>query len=393
MHSSHDNPFKPQSPLTREELDAYLKGQSDDAALRQAELKLAGDAFATEATEGLADDPNALLALPPTAVFLKQAPTPARAGGKNGLWISASIAILSTSLLIYMLATEDTPAPSANQAQVETAVKPPRETAPLFENNDASLSEIEEAQPIAEQEQITYRKAVADQPNTIIHPTPDVTAEAPKTPPVSENPPQPVAQKTEALIHSPETDPKIARSNVRFTYLHDLKVIDYSGLYTSGIPKTTFALTGTPASSENRVEAPLTSRASRDIASDHEIRTIYIPYETYLEETLLEFKHHRYKAALKNFMEIHRHYPEDLNAFFYSGLCYYNLGKFDKALSCFDRCANDSFSTFEEEAQWYKALSLIKLRKSTEAESLLRDIANSGGFYSERARQQLHLLR
>ncbi len=123
-----------------------------------------------------------------------------------------------------------------------------------------------------------------------------------------------------------------------------------------------------------------------------EVKWTYIEYTDFLSDAMGKFSNSRVKEALLDFNYILQVYNDDLNANFYGGLCYYNLGLYNKAISCFDGILNDNSITFFQEALWYKALSLYNAGQKDEAEKLFSNIAESNGFYSAKATERLKIL-
>lgn len=375
MKKSLNNIFENTENVSRAELQDYLNGQLYGEQALKVERYLADNPLAEEAMEGLSQDPQALSVLPLSPVFLQSGATTGSLRYKNLFWAAASVAILSSVLALYfsMRGNKNTvTVPLAKNIPAE--IKVPEINTP---EEKIVLEEIENSKPIASKEQITYKKTIENQAQTVnVSIEKEVIATEENLNPVETKKAEPVIEVTEN---------KVAKSNVKFTYIHDLKVIDYSGLYTSGIKKTEqFILSGTPANLDNK-------NSKNEL--EPEIRITYISYEKYLDETLLAFAKNDFKTALKNFMVIHQHYPQDLNAFFYGGLCYFNIGKYDKAIAYFDQCIHHSFSTFEEEAQWYKALCLLQSKKKESAIQLLQQIAKQNGFYAQKANAKLKDLK
>lgn len=354
--------LKDQGSLSQQEISDYLSGKLKGESLKAVEKKIASNEMNLEAIEIYSKNPALLKNVPAKPDFLS---------GKGGtvnyykiyFGITAIISVLAITGIVYLIQNKE-------QKQPELlAVKESPEKAQPAEKIENEIKEIEAAEPIEEKEQITYQKTLKDQPQTI--PTPVEITDNNNT---SIN----KVEEKKVVDLSPDPEEKVAHSNVKFTFMHDLKVIDYSDLYTSDIKKTEILLTGTPAN----VGDNTTPRNN-----EPETRTVLIPYEKFLKETMEEFSNNRYKSALKNFTLILQQYPEDLNASFYGGLCYYNLGKFDKAITNFNRCINHSFSTFSEEAEWYKALSLMKSGNKAEANALLEEIIQQNGFYAKKAQE------
>ena len=99
------------------------------------------------------------------------------------------------------------------------------------------------------------------------------------------------------------------------------------------------------------------------------------------------FAESQFKKSLNRYLLILEQYPNDLNALFYGGLSYYNLGKFEKSMTFFDQILNGKESVFIEETSWYKTKCLIQLDRKQEAQELLDEIIASGGFYTKQAIQ------
>jgi tetratricopeptide (TPR) repeat protein len=93
------------------------------------------------------------------------------------------------------------------------------------------------------------------------------------------------------------------------------------------------------------------------------------------------------KKALARFQIILDTYPDDVNANFYAGLCYYNLKEFSSAISSFAKCNDTKFTNFNEEAEWYTAKSYLANGQKAEAKTLFTQIANSNGYYVSQAKK------
>jgi TolA-binding protein len=165
-------------------------------------------------------------------------------------------------------------------------------------------------------------------------------------------------------------------------FLHDLKLIDYRAYRSKPKVKTEqLILTGIPADLE-----------SGNSTQESEWQTIDIPYMEYIERSMELFSKGNFKKALGRFEVILKTYPDDINALFYAGLCYYNLKNTNDALSSFEKCLSSNYNNFNEEAEWYYALSLILSGESERAVKVLQRITTSPGYYAEQARKKLSTL-
>lgn len=163
-------------------------------------------------------------------------------------------------------------------------------------------------------------------------------------------------------------------------YLYDLKLVDYRPYRIEKMKETKMVMSGTPANQEG------SAQSSDDL---YDYQEVDVPYIEYLEKTMYYFSKGMYKKALVRFNKILEHYPEDVNAKFYGGLCYYNLNDGKKALTYFEKAYNPAYGNFKEEAEWLSYLTYVDMKQSTKAQHLLQKIANQGGFYSERAKSLL----
>jgi tetratricopeptide (TPR) repeat protein len=93
------------------------------------------------------------------------------------------------------------------------------------------------------------------------------------------------------------------------------------------------------------------------------------------------------KQSLTRLETVLSTYPDDLNANFYAGLCYYNLQQYGKAIACFNVCLENYFQNFDEETIWYMARSYFAKGDKHIAMDLFRKIKQAGGFYSDKAKE------
>jgi len=73
-------------------------------------------------------------------------------------------------------------------------------------------------------------------------------------------------------------------------------------------------------------------------------------------------------------------------------LCYYNLGKPEKAIEFFNLVTKDQINSFDQEAALYIALSYAQAGDKEQAKSLLTKIQEEGNFYAKRATEELRKL-
>lgn len=164
-------------------------------------------------------------------------------------------------------------------------------------------------------------------------------------------------------------------------YLQDLKAIDYSQYRTKPtVQIEQIILSGIPADQENKDDI---------VQEEPQMKLVNIPYMDYLERSLSYTNRGKWKQALSRFNEIIKTYPDDVNARFYAGWCYYNLGQYNDACINFSACLQLEFSNFNDEAEWYLAESRLANGDKTSAKELFIKIKNQKGFYSKQAEKVL----
>jgi hypothetical protein len=184
--------------------------------------------------------------------------------------------------------------------------------------------------------------------------------------------PIPIAIPENSIIH--------ANLMAKEIYLHDLKLIDYREYRSQPkISTEQILLTGTPANIDNLGNKN----------EEAEWKTVEIPYIDYLDRTIALFSKGQNKKALSRLQTILATYPDDINANFYSGLCFYNLKEFSSAQHSFENCMLSKYMNFQEEAEWYLALSASANGQLKESIELFNLIVKRGGYYSKEARKAL----
>jgi len=106
----------------------------------------------------------------------------------------------------------------------------------------------------------------------------------------------------------------------------------------------------------------------------------------YLATSSSYFNKDQFKIALKHYLIILDTYPDDVNANFYGGLCYFNLGQFDKTTELLKKSYTFRFGNFREEARWFSARANLEQNYLVKGKYLLNEIIEEGGFYSKKAK-------
>ncbi len=351
------NLFKRYDPLTRKDIETYRKTK-DESVRHEIEQKSLSSDFESDALEGWDQSEAGLSAMEKVDKrFLPKS---------TGLfWLFGGV--LTLGIFVLILFINSPLEESVPQKDIPPSISEPI----LVEQTDLKTPvHIEQMKELPKKEQILVStlKIKNDQlKNSGSLSKNDATYEVDILP----------TKKLEAKKLTPE--PIFKQLNAKEIYLEGLKLIDYRK-YRSKPSITTFQLDLTGISADKE-----TTRSS----SENVWREIEIPYMNYLQKTMDHFSHGSFKHALSRFEEIIKFYPDDINALFYGGLCYFNLGQFEKATAFFEKCREQAFINFFEEATWYLGLSLERNGKMEDAKHVFENIVKDGGFYAMEAKSKL----
>ena len=112
-------------------------------------------------------------------------------------------------------------------------------------------------------------------------------------------------------------------------------------------------------------------------------------YNAFMDDALDKFVRNDHKGCLEELRFLLNQYPDDVNALFYAGLCSYNLGLNVRAKDFLHRAATHPVDVFDEEAQWYYALTLERIGDRDAAQDAFDRISQQGGFYAPRAAEKV----
>lgn len=347
------NSNKPhQRNLSREDIDLY-RSTNDEMVKHRIEKDALENDFDADALEGWST-PSL------TPLKMKRLDKKFKPNYSAYIWGSAILVFgIIISVILFNFKGETT-----NNIQITT-----NESSSIkVEETDVVTSEkIEAMQELPKKQQITIQTIVKDF-------TIQKTEQSNNT-------------KTEVIDNLPISKIEEANSEVviikekslgKEIYLFDMKLLDYR-VYRSKPKITTkqMVLTGTPA---NVGETTVLEEAT-------EWKNVDIPYIEYVSKTMEMFSKGQNKKALSRFQVILETYPDDVNANFYAGLCYYNLKEFTSAVSAFNQCIDSKYTNFNEEAEWYAAKSLLADGKKSEANALFQKIVSANGYYSAQAKK------
>ncbi|MBI1266629.1 MAG: hypothetical protein GC193_04260 [Cryomorphaceae bacterium] len=178
-------------------------------------------------------------------------------------------------------------------------------------------------------------------------------------------------QKKHVKPLSTETEKSILRvfGNDAIYHIQNYKVVDYR-IRTTNLENLS---SGMPA--DNR--AGLVPKKEQ------------VTYIAFLEETMQFFAEHNYTKAYAGFNAILASFADDANAQFYGGMSALQLGNFAAAESLFLKSTQNTTLTFNEESRFYLATARMLMGNKNAACLDFSAIAQQGGFYAERANEEL----
>lgn len=350
--------FTYQSPLTREQIDAYRTG--NNSARRETEGQL-NDSFDQDAMDGWEESGLS------TAAMHKRLDK-RFASTNKGLYLVSGIAIvLITGAAFFLL--NKTP-------QTETSSAP--KVALSMEQSDAVMPEsIDTMQELPKSEQISIVSIKNTQQ--------DINTQ-PETAPITTIDELPAVVLEPLKLEEPQQEVKVStQKNAKEIYLHDLKLIDYSQYRSRPVvPTERIVMTGTPADQEEKTSHEAESTT---------ITKVDVPYMDYIDKTMGYVSKGKWKQSLQRLQIVLETYEDDVNAHFYAGLCLYNLQQYEEAKTHFATCLQLSFSNFNEEATWYLAQSFLANGEKNKAKELLVVIRDQKGYYAKQAEKLLKGIR
>lgn len=181
-------------------------------------------------------------------------------------------------------------------------------------------------------------------------------------------------------VDIPKTERSIKRLTAKEIYLFDFKLVDYRSYRSKPEIRTeSLELTGVPANLEDEYA----------LSEDAEWSEISIPYIDYIKKTTSILAKENYKQALSRYLKILESYPDDVNALFYSGLCYFNLNEHASAIEQFHQCLRSTFDNFYEESEWLLAKSYAADGQEKKATAVYELIVSKKGYYAAQAKKML----
>jgi tetratricopeptide (TPR) repeat protein len=357
--------FAEKGILTAEEIKKYKDSNLSAEELHRIESKILQSDFDSDAIEGFQGTPEALDRLQiKRAEFFKKNQIKSGFSAKNTIILTSIVCVsilFGSILLIKFNKTENNTVIS--QTKPLPVTEPAHQT--ILATVDTVSTELEEMVMIESTKQVRSKTVKNDAIQVLqkeISDEEEIELERINI------------ESIESFLESPKVLEYIRLKKMPTIFFSDLKVIDYSKTYTHPIDVLTFKFTGTPADLEDEKSTSF---------SDGEIK--HIDYLVYLEEAMLLFSEENYRGALAKYRTILKYYEKDENAFFYSGLCLYNLNQPKTAIKHFENNQNSENFIFNQEATWLIAKCYQEIGNQAAVKRKLQQIILQNGFYKKQA--------
>ncbi len=353
------DPFTPRGPLDRDTLERYAQGLLSAEECHEVELHLERDPLLREALEGL---------MAPGAVEAARSlhrPPPSAGPGRWPVRILAGALLVGGTLFTVWQAQRGPKPHTGPVAAVDAPQVVPAAVESTLKVVDQELEVLAQRpalpEPEADREE-NFRQPAAAKGGTArasvdrLEVQPTVPGSAPE---------RPTARKPAGGN----------RTSRQLVFLHGMKLV-----HPSELPWAQTDVQGSPGSPAN------SEQASRDrIPSGPAAR----PYLDLMDEAMGAFARNEHRRALDDLYFILGQHPDDVNAQFYAGLACYHLGLYPRAAKLLRAAAGNPVDSFNEEAEWYGALTMERMEGSEAARPAFERIASEGGFYAEQARRRL----
>ncbi len=369
--------FGPKKALSRQEIEDYKAGTGNTHDI---ESKAAGSDFNDQALEGWKSTSSSVNdGMWATDNKMNQFVNNGSAGGASTKGMTLSFVLFTLTMLTLIIFTY----------QGNSAVDKNPQIVEKIKDESSRSEEIDFYTAISPEKQITSNELIKNQE------TKSTESQLPKAAVNKKLKAETTPQKTEVEkeeiqlpIQSSGKIPNSSKSNLVYkdaqeVFLSDLKNVDYRAYRNRPIKVRNTLDVGIPASQSSKEE-------KQEFPSLQMVEITYIDYLTTSSEF---FSQGQYKTALKHYLTILDTYPDDVNANFYGGLCYFNLGQFDQATELLRKSYTLGYGNFREEARWFTAKALVEQNHTIKARYLLGEIVKEGGFYSDNAEELLNEIK
>lgn len=347
---------------TLEEIKGYHEGSLTDARSREIEMLALEHPLVADALEGFAEIPA--YGSVPESLLLQSKSWLWRLSG----WFSAGVAVVAIGVAVYLQRFEEPSGPVK-------AISP--DTAAL--EAQGRQAELTQPQAVSKWEG-TVKQKTQTSSNKTQQQAPKADSARAGEPVAALKPRQiGVVSSAQATNDSPEFWPSYTEDDgVVLKHIKNYKVVDYGAMRHDHWKPIEPVLEGTPA-----------SEAGPKQVQELQDQPLHIPYLRFIQTCIEAYYDGQTKRCLQHFATVLEQYPDDVNAQFYSAMCFFNRGEYANALRYYDMSLANETRSFGEESLYYKAMSLKKLGKSSEACKLFTYIRDAKGYYAAKASQAL----
>lgn len=367
----HNELFNERSCLSLDEIKAYTANKLNEGDTHKVEAHMASCPLCNDAVEGYMEIP----------AFELSSGLGRKGRGSdhwsNGLVRGVVVAAIGLSVgwtFWFLTQPKEPSSPVADQVVEEVVLYDPAEE--LVQLNE----EVEAATALPEEEQIGHDDLAfipsAAEAEEVVSELDSTAAPVVRDEVVLETIDPVRPDPSEIMTDARPVPRRLPVQNRQLIFLNDLKLVHPVEMYSAHDARPEPG--GTPANVMDQPQEP---------------DNVFVEELTYLQmmdRATASYMSGDHKACAKLMNIWLNKKPKDVNAQFYVGLCYYNLGLYEKAFKNLELARLNAIDTFKEEATWYAALSYEQLNGFDEAKELFERIANVGGFYSDRAYNKLH---
>lgn len=108
---------------------------------------------------------------------------------------------------------------------------------------------------------------------------------------------------------------------------------------------------------------------------------IKYPNNNRISKTQTAFNTKNYEEALEHLTVLSNIYLNDVEIKLYRGICLLELDNYFEAEAIFDKISTGN-NNFNDEAIWYKGLSLLKQKKYLQTKKILKQISITSSYYT-----------
>lgn len=140
------------------------------------------------------------------------------------------------------------------------------------------------------------------------------------------------------------------------------------------------------------INTGLSAQYENNASIDHTVLNKSNAYQAHriIQKAMRLFNSKNLANCIEELNLLYNFNPNDANAQFYLGMCYFQLGKYHFAQNYFQKNLDNENNIFHQESEFYQALCLLNLKQNDKAVEQLQHIVSQKGFYAARAQEALN---